>query len=150
VGHADAKPVEDAAARRDQEPQIDAVLVGQHPIAVFFDDLQLVEPPAESGDQRDLAAGEQCRPAAEQLLALGLARHGGSRLARTAQPGPITERWARPSRKLASGNIAIVKTPRMIVLRKSRRLRSSRQCTAHNPSSTATVNSVNPAQIKGK
>ena len=75
VGDRNAGAVEDAAASRRQQPQIDAVLVGQEAVAVFFEDLQVVHTAGKDARQRRLAAGEQRRPAGETLLSLGFARH---------------------------------------------------------------------------
>ncbi len=52
IGERDAEAVEDAPARRRQQPQIDAVLVGKDGVAVLFEDLQLIH-----------AAGEDSRRA---------------------------------------------------------------------------------------
>ncbi len=68
IGEADAKPVKDAAARRHQKPQVDAVLVSHDAVAVAVEDLELIEAPGEGGDQRDLSPGEDRRPPAQQLL----------------------------------------------------------------------------------
>ncbi len=68
IGEADAEPIEDAPARRRQQPQIDAVLVGQDAVAVAVEDLQLVQAPGESADERDLSAGEDRRAPAQQFL----------------------------------------------------------------------------------
>ena len=74
-GERDAKTVDDAPARRRQEAQIDAVLVGEDGVAVLFEDLQLVEATAEQRGEHALTAREQRRAAGEQLLALGFAGH---------------------------------------------------------------------------
>ena len=75
VGERHAEAVEDAPARRRQQPQIDAVLVGQHRVAVRLEDLELVHAPGKDGDERRLAAGENGRSPGEELLALRFPLH---------------------------------------------------------------------------
>ena len=110
LGERDAEAVEDAAARRRQQPQIDAVLLGQDRVPVVLQDLQLVHPRRQRGGEQRLAAGQQRGAAGQSLVAVGLAGHGGGRLSasRITPAAPISARWVRPSAKLATGNIAMV------------------------------------------
>ena len=58
VGEHDATPVEDQPARRRDEPQVDAVLLGQKLVLLCLLDLQLAHPEAECADRRHLYAAQ--------------------------------------------------------------------------------------------
>jgi len=59
LGHRHAETIDNAATRRRQQPQVDAVLLGKNRVPVLLQYLQLVHPPGKSGGQQRLAAGEQ-------------------------------------------------------------------------------------------
>ena len=61
----DAGAVEDGAARRRQQAQVDAVLLSLGAVAVAVEDLELVEAPAERRHEAQLAGGEDRRAARE-------------------------------------------------------------------------------------
>ena len=54
-----AEAVDDAPARRRQEPQVDPVVLRQHGVAVGLDDLQIVHAPGQDGEQHGLPAADQ-------------------------------------------------------------------------------------------
>ena len=75
-----ARAVEDQAARRRQQPEIDAVFLGQRGEALGLDDLELVEPAGQGRQQHGLGAAQQQGAAREQAgalaVALAIAHHG--------------------------------------------------------------------------
>ena len=68
-----AGAVEDQAARRRQQPEIDAVLLGQGGEALRLDDLELVEPAGQRRQQHALRAAQQQGAPGEQAGALAVA-----------------------------------------------------------------------------
>jgi hypothetical protein len=86
AGERCAVPVEDPAARRRQEPMIDAVLVGEQGILVGRDHLQIVEPAGQQAEQAELAGAEQERAAGEAAQAVDVTMHG-SPAGRGCAPG---------------------------------------------------------------
>ena len=70
VGEGDAEAVEDAPAHRRQQPQIDAVLLGEDRIAVALQDLQLVQAGDQRGAEHPLPRREQGGPPGQQRVAL--------------------------------------------------------------------------------
>ena len=68
-GERDAEAVEDAAARRRDQPDADAVLVGEHLVAVRLNHLEEIEPARDGAEERRLAAGEQQRAPGQKLAA---------------------------------------------------------------------------------
>ncbi len=58
-GKRDPESVHNPSARRSQQPQIDAVLVGQNRVAVLIHYLQLVHSPGDRGSEQRLSAGKQ-------------------------------------------------------------------------------------------
>ena len=65
VGQLDAEAVEDAAARRRDQPLGDAVVFGLGHVFVAVEDLELVEPPAQHREHRRHAAAQPQRAAGE-------------------------------------------------------------------------------------
>ena len=62
-----AVPVDDIAAGRRQQANIDAVVLGHQAIAVAFQHLQRIKTPAQPGQQQQLAAGQQRGPAGKDI-----------------------------------------------------------------------------------
>ena len=93
-----AEAVDDLAAQRRQQMQIDPVLLRQQPEAVGLEDLQVIHPPDQSREQQRLTAGQQGHPAREGLLHLLLGLLQGAALLRPragkrAGPGRRDRRW---------------------------------------------------------
>ena len=120
-------------------------------ITVALQDLQLVQARDQRGAEHPLAAGEQGGPAGQQLVALGVARHGGGpsanascrradqrALAAAQRPGSPPGTARRSARR---GTIAV---------RRSNRLSCSTQCSAHSPSIAADASSREPGPDKRK
>ena len=72
-GERRAEAIQDQAARRRQQAQVDPVLLRQQSVLVGLDDLQVVHPPDQRRDQQRLARTEDGDAAVEDFgLALGL------------------------------------------------------------------------------
>jgi hypothetical protein len=82
AGQRHAEAVDDAAARRRDEADADAVLVRQHLVAVRLHHLEEIEPPRHRGEERRLAAGEEQGATGQHVAAgdLALFRHGAQPL----------------------------------------------------------------------
>ena len=80
-----AEAVEDAAPCRRHELHVDAVLVGEHRVALRFDDLELIEAPGEACRQQRLNPAHDDGAAREQVGASGLATHLSRAAARRAR-----------------------------------------------------------------
>ena len=72
-GERHAAAVEDLAARRRQQPHVDAVLLGHRGEPVGLDDLQLVQAAGQRRQQHRLCAAQHQRAAREQAAALAVA-----------------------------------------------------------------------------
>ncbi len=66
-GERHAEAVQDEAAGRWQQPQVDAVFVGQQAILLRLDDLQVIEARNERSHQRRLHAAQNHRPTGKDL-----------------------------------------------------------------------------------
>ena len=100
AGDHGAEAVQDAAARRRDQPRADPVLLGQRGVARALDHLHLVEPRRRAPpSSRDLAAHQQQGAAGEDAACVGV-----SRRIRPA-PGSATVRWARDRTGSASAGI---------------------------------------------
>ena len=74
-GKRDPEAVENPRAQRRQQPQTDSIFVGENRVAVRFDNLQLVHPSADGGEEQCLTAGKNRRAPGEQLLPERLPSH---------------------------------------------------------------------------
>ncbi len=70
-----AEAVGDAATRRRQQTQVDTVLVGEHPVPVGLDHLQVVHAADERREERQLGARQHGGASGEDLVAEMLAVH---------------------------------------------------------------------------
>ena len=84
-GERDPEAIENSPAHRRYQPQADAVLIRENPIALRLQNLQLVHPPANGAEKHCLTAGEDCRAPGEQLVAKYIPPHCG-------QSAPISAR----------------------------------------------------------
>ena len=76
IGERDAEAVENPPAQRREQPQAHPVLVGEHRVAIRIQDLQLVHPPGDGGEQYRLTAREDRRAPGEQLSPMRFPPHG--------------------------------------------------------------------------
>ena len=67
--------IHDPAARRRQEAEIDAVLVGERPVAIRFENLEVIHPSGEQREEGELSARQQRHPPGKQFLPFGVAQH---------------------------------------------------------------------------
>ena len=77
VRELDTESIENAPAPRRQEPQVDAVLIGQHLVLGGLNDLEVVEPADQHSQQRGLAASEQRRAPGKRLVSTAITLHAG-------------------------------------------------------------------------
>ena len=70
--------IDDAAAFRRQQAVIDPVVVGEQGVVVGVEHLQVVEPPGQRSEERQLATAEQQRPAGEHPRAFRVTQHGAA------------------------------------------------------------------------
>ena len=75
VGHGDAEAIDDASPGRRKKPQVDAVFLGQGPIAAGFDDLQVIHAGRQRRQQNRHTAGDDGGAAAEKLVTFGIPVH---------------------------------------------------------------------------
>lgn len=74
-GERPAEAIEDAAPGRRKQPEVDAVFVGEHQVALGLDHLQLVQPRRQCRQQQPLAAGDEEGAASELAASIVIARH---------------------------------------------------------------------------
>ncbi len=70
-----AVAVNNEAAWRRNEPEVDTVFLGQHQIAFRLDHLQVVHPPDKAAEHRHFCAGQQRRPAGKDLRSCPFRAH---------------------------------------------------------------------------
>ena len=91
-----AAAIDDPAAARRDEAQLDPVFLRCQPVLFAFEDRQIRQPRRQRDADQPHAAAEHERTPGEALLALGLGPHG-------VPPGPKARRWMRAHSATTSG-----------------------------------------------
>ena len=107
--HRNAVAIKDAATRRRQKADADAVLVGEHRIFIGLDDLQVIHAAEQGGEQHELPTAEEGGAAPDDfaMVVLALHRPSSSSIASLKHCGPHallrTMSWTRVRAQLSTG-----------------------------------------------